>query len=471
MDGYTDYNFENDYPADNPPAENQPVPQSEARELPYSMEAEQSVIGCVLTDTQSVALSAEIIKPDDFYFAQNREIYKVVMMLFNENSPIDIVTVSDRLSQEDKLDIVGGISYLSTVAASVPTARNIGYYSQIIKEKSLLRNLIRAAGAISNMAYSGHDGAARILEESENLIFKVSSSREQNDIVPIGDIIMPAYTGMVANSMNKNKFTGISTGFHVLDNRLAGLQNSDLILIAGRPGMGKSSFAVNIAEHIAIEEHKTVAVFNLEMSREQLVNRILCSQALVESHKVRTGDLAIEDWEQIAEVVDKVATAPLYIDDTPNITVSEIRAKCRRLKQTKDLSLVVIDYLQLIEASGRFDSQQNKIAEISRSLKVLAKELNIPVIALSQLSRASESRSDKRPMLSDLRDSGAIEQDADIVMFLYRDDYYNKDSLEKNIAECIIAKFRAGEAGTVKLGWQGKYTKFLNVEIGVSEEE
>lgn len=463
-------NYEyNDYDV---PPEDTPAPPAPAavRELPYSMEAEQSIIGSILTNAQSVAQSAEIIKADDFYFAQNREIYKIVMELFNENTPIDIVTVSDRLSQADKLEAVGDITYLSTVASSVPTSRNIIYYSQIVKEKSTLRRLIKSSEIISEMAYNANDKVDRILEQAEQLVFDVSATREQSDIVPINDVLMSSYTEMVLHSQNKGKLTGLATGFSDLDHRMAGLQKSDLILIAGRPGMGKSSFAVNIAEHVAINDRKTVAIFNLEMSKSQLVNRILCSQALVESNKVRSGNLDMNDWEKIGEVVDKVATAPIYIDDTPSITVSEIRAKCRRLKQTKDLSLVVIDYLQLMQSSGRTDNRQQEISEISRSLKILAKELDIPVITLSQLSRASESRSDKRPMLSDLRESGAIEQDADIVMFLYRDDYYNKDSESKNIAECIIAKYRSGETGTIRLGWQGKYTKFQTLETNLNEE-
>lgn len=439
------------------------------RDIPYSMEAEQSVIGSLLMDSQSVAQVVGILTPSDFYFAANREIYKTVLELFNENLPIDIVTVSDRLSQTDKLDAIGDVGYLSSVAASVPTSRNIVYYSQIVKEKSTRRELIKKSELISKVAYTSPDKTDKILEYAEQLIFDISSSREQSDILPVGDILMSSYAEIVANSQNKGNLTGIPTGFVHLDRHMAGLQKSDLILIAGRPGMGKSSFAVNIAEHVAIEEHKTVAIFNLEMSRNQLLTRILCSQALVESHKINTGTLEEEDWMNIGAVIDKIALAPLYIDDTPMITVSEIRAKCRRLKQTKDLSLVVIDYLQLMQTTGRSDSRQQEIAAISRSLKILAKELDIPVIALSQLSRASESRTDKRPMLSDLRDSGAIEQDADIVMFMYRDDYYNKDSEAKNVAECIIAKYRAGATGTIKLGWQGQYTKFINIEYNAEE--
>lgn len=440
------------------------------RELPHSREAEQSVIGSALTDAQSVAVSAEIIRPDDFYFEQNREIYSVIMELFNENTPIDIVTVSDRLNRGDRLDAVGGITYLASVASSVPTTGNVAYYSKIIKEKSTIRKLISSSRAISEIAYAGAESVDRILEQSEQLIFDVSSSKEQSDIVKIQDVLMSAYQEMVENALNKGTLTGVPTGFDELNRRTGGFHGGELIIIAGRPGMGKSSFAVNIAEHAAISEGVPVAIFNLEMSKSMIVNRILCSQALVDASKVRLGNFTGEDWQQLGSVIDKVAASPIYIDDTASITVSEIRAKCRRLKQIKNLGMVIIDYLQLMQSSGRADNRQQEISDISRSLKVLAKELDIPVIALSQLARTCETRSDKRPMLSDLRESGAIEQDADIVMFLYRDEYYNKDSEEKNIAECIIAKQRSGETGMFKMGWQGRYTKFVNIDYTVSEE-
>ena len=441
------------------------------RELPHNKEAEQSIIGSALTDAASVASSAEIVRPEDFYFEQNKEIYAVIIELFNENTPIDIVTVSDRLNQRDRLDAVGGISYLASVAASVPTTENVVYYSKIIKEKAILRKLIGSSRAISELAYTESDTVERILEQSEQLIFDVSSSKEQNDIVHINDVLMTAYQTMVQNSLNKDKLTGVPTGFDELNRRTGGLHGGELIIIAGRPGMGKSSFAVNIAESAAINNNVPVAIFNLEMSKSMIVNRILCSQALVDSAKVRMGDFSSEDWQQLGSVMDKVALAPIYIDDTASITVSEIRAKCRRLKQAKNLGLIVIDYLQLMQSASRTDSRQQEISEISRSLKVLSKELDIPVIALSQLARTCESRSDKRPMLADLRESGAIEQDADIVMFLYRDEYYNKDSEDKNMAECIIAKQRSGETGMFKLGWQGRYTKFVNVDYSAPEEQ
>ncbi len=434
------------------------------RELPHSREAEESVIGSILTSPESVALSAEIIKGDDFYYVQNREIFNVAMELFNENLPIDFVTVSNRLNQHDKLDAVGGNDYLTSLAMNVPTTQYVEYYSEIIKEKAQLRRLIGAGKRVCDLAYSGNEDASKILEQSEQLIFDVSSENEKKDIVPIKDIIMESYEMIVENSKNKGKINGLPTGFRDLNFRTGGFHGGELILIAGRPGMGKSSFAINIAEHVAFKEKQTVAVFNLEMPKTQIVNRILSSQAYVDSQKMKMGDLSADDWISIGRVLNNLHNSPMYIDDTATITVSEIRAKCRRLKQTKDLKLVVIDYLQLMESGKRVESRQTEVAQISRSLKILAKELDVPVIALSQLSRASESRSDKRPMLSDLRESGSIEQDADMVMFLYRDEYYNKESEKKGTAECIIAKHRNGETGTFELRWNGAQTKFMDLE-------
>ena len=452
-------------------AENEVSINLSGREVPYSREAEQAVIGSILTNPQSVAEAAEIINASDFYYAQNREIFAVAMDLFNENSAIDFVTVSNRLAQNDKLEAVGGVVYLRNAAANVPTTHHVGYYSEIIKEKSTLRMLIKSAESISQMAYDGADDSDNILQRSEQLIYDVAAGHETNDIVPIKNVLMGSYQMLVENSQSQGGITGLNTGFDELNRRTGGFHGGELILIAGRPGMGKSSFAVNIAEHVAIHDNNTVAIFNLEMPKEQIVNRILCSQAMVNSIKIRTGDMNGDDWEKIGDVVNKVASAPMYIDDTASINVAQIRAKCRRLKQTKNLSLVVIDYLQLMQSGKRSDNRQQEISEISRSLKILAKELNVPVIALSQLSRASESRSDKRPMLSDLRESGAIEQDADMVMFLYRDDYYNKETEDKNLAECIVAKHRSGETGTFKLGWRGEFTKFQNLELVHKEND
>ncbi len=439
------------------------------RALPHSKEAEQSVLGSALSSQSAVGTACEILKPDDFYFEQNRTVFSVVLELFNENTPIDVVTVSDRLNQHDNLDLIGGVQYLSSLILSVPTTGNIEYYAKIIKDKATLRRLIFSSQSILNMAYDEEDLTERILDTAEQRILDVSSGTVTNDIVHISDIMMTAYDDMVKNSLTKGTVTGIPTGFTYMDNITGGLHGGELIIVAGRPGMGKSSFAVNIAEHAAIKENIPVAIFNLEMSKSMIVNRIICSQAMVDSQNIRKGDFQPEDWQQICSVIDKLSAAPVYIDDSSAITVSEIRAKCRRLKQTKNLGLVVIDYLQLMQSGGRSDNRQQEISDISRSLKILAKELDIPVIALSQLSRSSESRSDKRPMLSDLRESGAIEQDADLVVFLYRDEYYNKESNEKNIAEINIAKQRSGSTGTFKLGWQGRYTKFVNVDYKSSE--
>ena len=440
-------------------------------ELPHSLEAEKAVIGCILQDNKALSASAELIKAEDFYFDANREIFTVSMELFNENTPVDIVTVSDRLTRYDKLDAIGGIPYLASLATSISTTENVAYYAQIIAEKAILRRLSTAATAINTLAVSQEGETDRVLEQAEQIIFDVAAGRDKSDIVPVSDIIMSTYQDMVENASNPDKLTGLATGFDELNRRCGGFHGGEFILIAGRPGMGKSSFAVNIAEHVAINDGKTVAVFNLEMPKEAILKRILCSQALIDSSKILTGKFEGEDWARLGRYLDKIAVAPIYIDDSPLVTVSEIRAKCHRLKQTKGLAMIIIDYLQLMQGSGRTDSRQQEISEISRSLKVMAKELDVPVIALSQLSRAVEGRQDKRPMLSDIRESGSIEQDADMVVFLYRDEYYNPDTEDKNVAEVILAKHRAGETGMFKLGWQGRYTKFINIDYHAREEQ
>lgn len=441
-------------------------------DLPHSLEAEKAVAGCVLkNNNKALAAAAEIIKPDDFYFDANREIFAVAMELFNENVPVDIVTVNDRLVRYDKLDAVGGVPYLTSLAMGVSTTENVTHYAKIVAEKSILRKLATAATAINSIAVKQDGETDKIIEQAEQLIFDVAAGRDRSDIVPVRDIIMETYQEMAENAANPNKITGLATGFDELNRRCGGFHGGEFILIAGRPGMGKSSFAVNIAESVAINDSKTVAIFNLEMPKESILKRILCSQALIDSSKILTGKFEGEDWARLGRVLDKIAAAPLYIDDSSTVTVSEIRAKCHRLKQTKGLSLVVIDYLQLMQGSGRTESRQQEIADISRSLKVMAKELDVPVIALSQLSRAVETRQDKRPMLADIRESGSIEQDTDLVMFLYRDEYYNPDTEDKNMAEVLIAKHRAGETGMFKLGWQGRYTKFINIDYRTREEQ
>jgi len=440
-------------------------------ELPNSPEAEKAVIGCILQDKKSLVTAIELLSHTDFYYDANREIFKVVSELFNENLPVDIVTVSDRLTRYDKLDAVGGITYLTAIATSISTTENIEYYARIIQEKSLLRDLANAAGEIKALSQGQEGRASQLLSRAEQLVLDISSSREQKEISPIKDIIMATYEEMVENSKNPDKLLGIDTGFHELNYRTGGFRGGELILIAGRPGMGKSSFAVNIAETVAITDKKPVAIFNLEMPKSMIVRRILCSQAYIDSQKILSGKFEGEDWARLGKVLDKIAAAPLYIDDSSNITVSEIHAKCQRIKQVHGLSMVVIDYLQLMRDDTHTESRQVEISAISRALKIMSKELDVPVIALSQLSRANEARKDKRPMLSDIRESGAIEQDADMVIFLYRDDYYNPDTADKNIAEINIAKHRTGEVGTFKLGWQGKYTKFVNLEYGAQDTQ
>ncbi len=442
-------------------------PQLNDRDLPFNMEAEQAVLGSVLKDSESLGDAAKILKPADFYFPANKFIFEAVMDLFDSNKAIDFVTVTEQLKVNNHLDAIGGIEYLKRLISCVPTTRHVGYYSTIIKEKSILRALIKNVNSISDMAYGEEDTLSRLLERSEQMIFDISSSREQTDLVHIGDILPASYENLVKSVGMTGGITGIDTGFEGLNKRTGGFHGGELIIIAGRPGMGKSTFAVNIAEHVSINLGKTVAIFNLEMPREQIVNRILCSQALVDNTKIRNGTMDADDWEKICDVADSIAKAPIYIDDTASITVSQIRAKCRRLKQMNQLDMVVIDYLQLMQGSGRSDNRQQEIADISRSLKVLAKELDIPVVALSQLKRESESQKGKRPILSDLRESGAIEQDADLVMFLFREFYYSKDPDHKEKAECIIAKNRNGEANNFELGFKGEYTQFRNVEYRV----
>lgn len=441
----------------------------EERDLPFNMEAEQAVLGSIIKDESRMGDAAELLKPDDFYFTSNKYIFDALSQLFDEGKPIDFVSVSDRLNLKNRLEAAGGVDYLKKLIASVPTTQHVRYYTDIIKEKSVLRKLIKGAENISKMAYNEDDTLARLIERSEQVIFDISADNDQEGLSHISDILQTSYENIANSSGDTGGITGISTGFDELNKRTGGFHGGELIIIAGRPGMGKSTFAVNIAEYVSIHLGETVAIFNLEMPKEQIVNRILCSQALVNNTKIRTGTMEMDDWEKICAVADTIAKAPLYIDDSASITVSQIRAKCRRLKQTKGLAMVVIDYLQLMQGSGRSESRQQEISEISRSLKVLAKELDIPVVALSQLKRESESQKGKRPILSDLRESGAIEQDADMVMFLFRNYYYSKDPEEKELAECIMAKNRSGDTDKFMLGFKGEYTKFSNIEY--REEE
>ena len=432
---------------------------------PNDVESEQAVIGSMLTDKEAVSAAIEVLKPEDFYREDNRTIFEAILNLYGRSEPIDIITLKSELSSMGKFEAVGGLEYIAELPDKVPTTANVEQYIKIVEEKSVLRNLIKTANEIITLGYDQTQEVDGIIDGAEKKIFEVMQKKNQKGYTPIKDILVETFTELEQLYNQKQRITGIPTGFSDLDFRTSGLHNSDLILVAARPAMGKSAFALNIATNAAVRAKVPVAIFSLEMSKEQMTSRILCSEAMVDSNKVRTGKIDDEEWSKLAAASGELSEANIYIDDTPGISIMEIRAKCRKMKIEKNIGLVVIDYLQLVQGSGkRGSSREQEIAEISRSLKILAKEIEVPVIALSQLSRAPEQRPDHRPMLSDLRESGSIEQDADIVMFLYRDDYYNEDSEKKNIAEVILAKHRAGSTGTVELLWLGNYTKFANID-------
>ena len=427
---------------------------------PNDLEAEQAIIGSMLTDKDAVISSVEVLKEEDFYREDNRAIYSAILNLYNRAEPIDIITVKAELESMGKFEQVGGLEYLAELPEKVPTTANALKYIKIVEEKATLRNLIKTANEIIELGYDPTEEVEDIMEGAEKKIFNIMQNKNQKGYTPIKDILVDSFTELEELYNRKQHITGVPTGFAELDYKTAGFHGSELILIAARPAMGKSAFALNIATNAAVKSGVPVAIFSLEMSKEQMVNRILCSEAMVDSNKVRTGKLEEDDWTKLAGAIGPLSEAEIYIDDTPGISVMEIRAKCRKLKLEKNLGMVVIDYLQLVQGSNkRGGSREQEISEISRSLKILAKEIGVPVIALSQLSRAVEQRPDHRPMLSDLRESGA-----DIVMFLYRDDYYNQDSEKKDIAEVIMAKHRGGSTGTVELLWLGSYTKFVNLE-------
>ena len=432
---------------------------------PSDIEAEQAVLGSMLTDKDATIAAIEVLKEDDFYREDNKLIYRAILNLYNRAEPVDIITLKSELTSMGKFDAVGGLEYLADLPEKVPTTANVERYIKIVEEKAILRNLIKTANEIISLGYDPTEEVENIMDSAEKKIFDIMQSKNQKGYSPIKDVLVDTFSQLEVLYNQKQHITGVPTGFADLDYKTAGLHGSDLILLAARPAMGKTAFALNIATNAAVREKVPVAIFSLEMSKEQLVNRVLCGEAMVDSNKVRTGKLDEQDWAKLASALGPLSESEIYIDDTPGISVMEIRAKCRKLKLEKNIGLVVIDYLQLIQGSNkRGGSREQEISEISRSLKILAKEINVPVIALSQLSRAPEQRPDHRPMLSDLRESGAIEQDADIVMFLYRDDYYNEDSDKKNIAEVILAKHRAGSTGTVELLWLGNYTKFVNID-------
>jgi replicative DNA helicase len=432
---------------------------------PQSVEAEQAVLGAMLIEREAISKVAEFLRPEDFYREAHRLMYHTMQELFNKNDAVDMITVTEHLRKDDKLESVGGIAYITSLANSVPTAANVLYHARIIEEKSLLRQLINAATNIAGMGYEANDEVATILDSAEKQILDVSGRKIGNDFTPIKSIIFDAFTRIEQLYATKGSITGLASGFKDLDRLTSGLQPSDLILIAARPSMGKTAFVLNIAQHIAIREKKAVAFFSLEMSKEQLVQRMLCAEAAIDSQRLRIGELEEKDWGKLVSAADRLSSAPIFIDDTAGITVMEMRSKARRLKVEYDLKLIIIDYLQLMQGRGgkNGENRQQEISDISRSLKALARELHVPVIALSQLSRSVESRQVKKPMLSDLRESGSLEQDADIVAFLYREDYYNPDTDQKNITDVIIAKHRNGPVDTVQLFFHKQFTKFSDL--------
>ena len=434
------------------------------RILPHSMEAEQSVIGSMIMDREAIVVASELITGDDFYNKQYGILFETMVELNDKGYPVDIVTLQDKLKEKDVPAEVSSLEFVRDLITAVPTSANIKYYANIVAEKATLRRMIRLNEDIANTCYAGKEKLDYILEDTEKRVFQLVQRKNTEDFTPIRQVVMNAMDRVEAASRNKGSVTGIPTGFLDLDYRTAGMQPSDLVLIAARPSMGKTAFVLNIAQHVAFKQNKTVAIFSLEMSKEQLVNRMFSLESNIDAQNLRTGQLNDEEWEKLIETAGVIGKSNLFIDDTPGISVSELRSKCRKLKLEKNLSMIIIDYLQLMSGSGRSESRQQEISDISRSLKAIARELSVPVLALSQLSRAVEQRPDHRPMMSDLRESGAIEQDADVVMFIYRDDYYNHETEKKDIAEIIIAKQRNGPIGTIELAWIPKYTKFANLQ-------
>ncbi len=434
------------------------------RVLPHSMEAEQSVIGSMIMDREAIVVASEMICGEDFYNKSYGVLFDSMVELNDQGQPVDLVTLQNRLKEKDVPPEISSLEFIRDLITAVPTSANIKYYANIVAEKSVLRRLIRLMEEIANNCYAGKDSVEVIMEETEKKVFDLVQRRNTGDFVPIREVVMNAMDKIEKSSHNSGGVTGIATGFIDLDYRTAGMQPSDLVLIAARPSMGKTAFVLNIAQYVAFHSGDCVAIFSLEMSKEQLVNRLFAMESKVDSQHLRTGNLSDLEWEKLIESAGMIGQSKLIIDDTPGISISELRSKCRKYKLEHDLKMIIIDYLQLMSGSGRAESRQNEISEISRSLKALARELHVPVLALSQLSRAVEQRPDHTPMLSDLRESGAIEQDADVVMFIYRDDYYNPDTEKKGIAEINIAKQRNGPIGTIDLVWLPEFTKFANLQ-------
>ena len=433
------------------------------RILPHSEEAERSVIGCMIMSRDAILAASELLSGEDFYQQQLGVVFDAMVELFNEGKPVDLVTLPDRLKEKDVPPEVYSVEFIRDLLDAVPTSANIRYYANIVSEKAMLRKLIKLNEDIANTCYLSKERVEDILEDTEKRMFQLLQKRNSGDTVPIRQVVLNALNTIEKASQTKGTVTGIPTGFVDLDYKTSGLQPSDLVLVAARPSMGKTAFVLNMAQYMAFRKDRSVAIFSLEMSKEQLVNRLFALESKVDSQSIRTGNLQDEDWAKLIEGAGIIGNSRLIIDDTPGISISELRSKCRKFKLEQGLDVVIIDYLQLMTGSGRgSDSRQQEISDISRALKGVARELNVPVVALSQLSRAVEKRDDKRPMLSDLRESGAIEQDADVVMFIYRDDYYHKDTENKNMAEIIIAKQRNGPIGTVNLVWMPEYTRFVN---------
>lgn len=432
---------------------------------PQNIEAEQAVLGAILLESAALITVMELLRPEDFYREAHRQIYEAMIELNESNQPIDLITLTTRLEEKQLLSEVGGVPYLTQLAAAVPTAANVQYYAKIVEEKAMLRKLIRTATEIVTNGYSGTEDVQDLLSEAERRILEISNRTLSSGFVPIRDVLMEVFERVEMLYNQKGQITGIPSGFPDLDRMTSGFQRSDLIIVAARPSVGKTAFALNIAQNVAVRAKETVAIFSLEMSAAQLVQRMICAEANVDAGRLRNGNLEGDDWEKLTMAIGTLSEAEIYIDDTPGLTVAEIRAKCRRLKKEKGLGMIVIDYLQLISGRGKpGESRQQEVSEISRTLKQIARELEVPVIALSQLSRGVEQRQDKRPLMSDLRESGSIEQDADIVAFLYRDDYYDKETEKKNIIEIIIAKQRNGPVGTVELVFLKNFNKFVSLD-------
>lgn len=431
---------------------------------PHSAEAEQSVIGSMLMDKDAIITVSEILTDEDFYNHQYAVLFDAMVSLFNEGKPVDLITLQNKLKENDIPQEAISLEFIRDIIAAVPTSANVKYYANIVSEKATLRRLIKVTESIMNECYLDKEKVETILEQTEKKVFDIIQNKGSGEFVSIKDIVIKSLESIEAAAKSKGSVTGIPTGFYDLDYKTAGLQPSDLILVAARPSMGKTAFVLNIAEYVAVKSGVTTAIFSLEMSKDQLVKRIISMNSKVDSQAIRSGELKDDDWVKLVESARMIGNSGLIIDDTPGISISELRSKCRKFKLENNLGLVIIDYLQLMSGSKKSESRQQEISDISRGLKALAREINAPVIALSQLSRAVEQRPDKRPMLSDLRESGAIEQDADVVMFIYRDDYYNKDSEEAGVSEIIIGKQRNGPTGTVKLAWLSQFTKFANLE-------